>query len=40
VTAGSDFHGKKIKPDVELGQVSGHPQDVLEKLKERRKDRR
>jgi predicted metal-dependent phosphoesterase TrpH len=40
VTAGSDFHGKKIKPDIELGQVSGHPPDVLEKLKERRKDRR
>ena len=40
VTAGSDFHGEKIKPDIELGQVSGHPPDVLEKLKERRKDRR
>jgi predicted metal-dependent phosphoesterase TrpH len=40
VTAGSDFHGEKIKPDIELGQVSGHPPQVLEKLKERRKDRR
>ena len=40
VTAGSDFHGEKIKPDIELGQISGHPQDILEKLKERRKDRR
>jgi hypothetical protein len=40
VTAGSDFHGEKIKPDIELGQVSGHPLDILDKLKERRKDRR
>jgi predicted metal-dependent phosphoesterase TrpH len=40
VTAGSDFHGEKIKPDIELGQVSAHPQDVLEKLKKRRKDTR
>ena len=40
VTAGSDFHGEKIKPDIELGQVSGHPSDILEKLKERRKERR
>jgi predicted metal-dependent phosphoesterase TrpH len=40
VTAGSDFHGEKIKPDIELGQVSGHPPHILEKLKERRKERR
>ena len=40
VTAGSDFHGEKIKPDIELGQVSGHTSDILEKLKERRKERR
>ncbi len=40
VTAGSDFHGEKIKPDIELGQVSAHPPDVLEKLKNRRKDTR
>lgn len=40
VTAGSDFHGEKTKPDIELGQVSGHPPDILKKLKERRKDRR
>jgi hypothetical protein len=39
MTAGSDFHGKKIKPDVDLGRVSGEHGDLLEKLKERGKGR-
>ncbi len=37
VTAGSDFHGKKVKPDVDLGQVYGDHYDLLLKLKEKRK---
>ncbi len=37
MTAGSDFHGKKIKPDVELGQVYGDHGDLLERLKKERK---
>jgi len=40
VTAGSDFHGKKIKPDVELGQVRGNRYDLVERLRERRKETR
>jgi hypothetical protein len=40
VTAGSDFHGKKIKPDVELGQVSGDRYELVEKLRDRRKEPR
>jgi predicted metal-dependent phosphoesterase TrpH len=38
VTAGSDFHGKKIKPDVELGQVSGDRYELVERLRDRRKE--
>jgi predicted metal-dependent phosphoesterase TrpH len=39
VTAGSDFHGKGVKPDVELGEVGGDHYEILRKLKERRKRR-
>lgn len=34
ITAGSDFHGKEIKPDVDLGGVSGNSYDLFIKLKE------
>jgi len=37
VTAGSDFHGKGVKPDVELGQVGGNHYEILRKLKGHRK---
>jgi predicted metal-dependent phosphoesterase TrpH len=37
VTAGSDFHGKGVKPDVELGEVGGNHYEILRKLKEHRK---
>lgn len=37
ITAGSDFHGKKIKPDVDLGQVYGDHYDLVLKLKRERK---
>ena len=37
VTAGSDFHGKKIKPNVEFGAVGGNSYAVVEKLKDARK---
>ena len=37
VTAGSDFHGKGIKPDVELGGVGGNHHEILRKLKDHRK---
>ena len=40
VTAGSDFHGKKIKPDVELGKVGGDHHEILRKLKDHRKGKR
>jgi predicted metal-dependent phosphoesterase TrpH len=36
VTAGSDFHGKGVKPDVELGKVGGNHYEILRKLKEHR----
>jgi len=39
ITAGSDFHGKNVKPDVELGQVSGDHYELLNRLRARRKDR-
>jgi predicted metal-dependent phosphoesterase TrpH len=39
VTAGSDFHGKEVKPDVDLGQVSGDHDDLLLKLKKGRKNK-
>lgn len=37
VTAGSDFHGKKIKPNVDLSCISGNNYEVVEKLKDARK---
>jgi len=40
VSAGSDFHGKKIKPDVELGEVGGDHPEILRKLKDHRKGKR
>ena len=40
VTAGSDFHGKKIKPDVELGRVAGNRYELVERLRDRRKEPR
>jgi hypothetical protein len=33
VTAGSDFHGSTVKPDVTLGGIRGNSDDLLEKLK-------
>jgi len=39
-TAGSDFHGKKIKPDVELGDVSGNHYGLLIKLQKYQKEKR
>jgi predicted metal-dependent phosphoesterase TrpH len=35
ITAGSDFHGKAIKPDVEFGEVAGNDYDLVNKLKKR-----
>jgi len=37
ITAGSDFHGKKIKPDVDLGQVYGDHSNLVIKLKRERR---
>ncbi|MGB9700553.1 MAG: PHP domain-containing protein [Thermodesulfobacteriota bacterium] len=34
ITAGSDFHGKQVKPDVELGGISGNNYDLVSRLKE------
>ena len=34
MTAGSDFHGKTVKPDVELGAVDGSHEDLVARLKE------
>ncbi len=34
ITAGSDFHGRKVKPDVELGGIAGNDYELLKKLKE------
>lgn len=36
-TAGSDFHGKKIKPNVKLGDVEGNSYEIVEGLKDARK---
>jgi predicted metal-dependent phosphoesterase TrpH len=40
ITAGSDFHGKIIKPDVELGDVGGNHYELLGQLKKHRKENR
>lgn len=34
ITAGSDFHGRRIKPDVDLGGISGNSYELLTRLKE------
>ncbi len=39
ITAGSDFHGKTIKPDVELGGVSGNDYQLFLLLRERLKEK-
>lgn len=36
-TAGSDFHGKQIKPNVELACIKGNDYKIIEKLKEYKK---
>jgi predicted metal-dependent phosphoesterase TrpH len=36
VTAGSDFHGSEIKPDVKLGGIRGNSYELVEKLKDAR----
>ncbi len=36
-TAGSDFHGKKIKPNVELGEVFGDHYELVLRMKRKRK---
>lgn len=36
VTAGSDFHGDKIKPGVRMGEIRGNSYELVEKLKEAR----
>lgn len=35
-TAGSDFHGRRIKPDVALGSVDGNSYNIVERLKDAR----
>jgi 3',5'-nucleoside bisphosphate phosphatase len=39
LTAGSDFHGKTIKPDVDLGLAGRNHDDLATKLKEHWKDK-
>jgi 3',5'-nucleoside bisphosphate phosphatase len=39
ITAGSDFHGKAVKPDVELGQVAENHYVLFQKLKASLKDK-
>jgi len=36
VTAGSDFHGSEVKPNVKLGEVRGNSYALVEKLKDAR----
>ena len=36
ITAGSDFHGSEVKPDVKLGEVRGNSYERVEKLKDAR----
>jgi len=38
-TAGSDFHGREIKPDVPLGELRGASYDLVEKLRWAKKTR-
>lgn len=37
-TAGSDFHGKKIKPNVSLGDIKGNSYEIVERLKDAKKN--
>ncbi|MFQ6078181.1 MAG: hypothetical protein ACE5NJ_03475, partial [Thermodesulfobacteriota bacterium] len=39
VTAGSDFHGKEIKPNVSLGELRGASYYLVEKLRRARRTR-
>ena len=39
VTAGSDFHGREIKPDVPLGELRGGSYDLVEKLRWAKRNR-
>jgi len=34
VTAGSDFHGSDVKPDVKMGEGRGNCYELVEKLKD------
>jgi len=36
ITAGSDFHGSEVNPDVKLGEVRGNSYELVEKLKDAR----
>ncbi len=38
VTAGSDFHGKMIKPNVDLACIKGNDYDIVGRLKDARKE--
>jgi predicted metal-dependent phosphoesterase TrpH len=38
-TAGSDFHGREIKPDVPLGELRGASYDLVEKLRQAKRSR-
>jgi predicted metal-dependent phosphoesterase TrpH len=40
ITAGSDFHGKQVKPDVDLGGIAGNNYDLVSRLKEFLKNER
>jgi predicted metal-dependent phosphoesterase TrpH len=39
VTAGSDFHGREIKPDVPLGGLRGGSYELVEKLRQAKRTR-
>ena len=39
VTAGSDFHGQAIKPDIVLGRINGNHQEMVAKLKEKHEEK-
>ncbi len=39
VTAGSDFHGKAVKPDVEIGAVGGNHDHILRQVRAYRKEK-
>lgn len=36
-TSGSDFHGKRIKPNVEMASVGGNSYDIVERLRDAKK---